>query len=274
MRDVLSLADTFVEFSSSMEYAARVAALLEGRLTGVFICPPAMGAMPPCEAPQMASLLIEKTRELEEQADAAGPEFERRAGDLGARRAAWQIAEGYVPNVLAHLGNWHDLLVLGRDDRQPWSTPPMLGSIVLGSHLPCIVVPPGHAVPAVDTIVVAWNSSQEAVRAIHAALPLLERARRIIVLRGRPREQFSEIGWRPEFDLARYFERTGLVADFRAFDVNGEDSGIRLLEAAAEIRADMLVMGAYGRTRFSEWIFGGATRHALSEAQIPVFLRH
>jgi nucleotide-binding universal stress UspA family protein len=274
MRDVLCFADTFVEFSSSMEYSARLAGTLAGRLTGVFVCPPAMGAMPPCDAPQIASLLIEETRELEEQAETAGPRFERRAIELGARKAAWQIAEGYVPNVLAHLGNWHDLLVLGRDERQPWSTPPMLGGIVLGSRLPCIVVPPGESVPALDTIVVAWNSSQEAVRAIHAALPLLARAKRVVVLRGRPREQFSEIGWRPEFDLGRYFDRAEIVAEYRPFDVGGEDAGVRLLEAAAAERADLLVMGAYGRTRFSEWVFGGATRLVLAESRLPVFMRH
>jgi nucleotide-binding universal stress UspA family protein len=219
-------------------------------------------------------MLIEETRELEAEAETAGGAFERRAIELGVQRAAWQIAEGYVPNVLAHLGNWHDLLVLGRDERQPWSTPPMLGSIVLGSHLPCIVVPPGESRPSLDTVVVAWNASQEAVRAIHAALPLLERAKRIVVLRGRPREQFSEIGWRPEFDLSHYFERVALAAEFRAFDVDGDDAGIRILEAATAARADLLVMGAYGRTRFSEWVFGGATRRVLSDAQLPVFLRH
>ncbi len=274
MRDILSFADTFVDFSSSMEYAARLAALLDARLTGAFVCPSATGAMPPYDAPQIASLLIEETRELEEQAATAGPAFERRASALGVRNVAWQIAEGYVPGVLAHLGNWHDVLVLGRDERRPWGTASMLGSIVLGSHLPCLVVPPGIARPDLDTIVVAWNSSPEAIRAIHASLPLLARAKRIVVLRGRPREQFSEIGWRPEFDLSRYFAREDLAIEQHAFDTDGEDAGIKLLEAAALHRASLLVMGAYGRTRFSEWMFGGATRHVLHEASMPVFMRH
>lgn len=274
MRDILCYADDFAAFSPSMEYAARLAARVDARLTGTFVCPSATAAMPSYDAPQVASLLLEETRELEEQAAAAAPAFERRAQTFGVRTAAWQIAEGYVPSVLAHLGNWHDALVLGRDDRQSWCTPPMLGSIVLGSRMPCIVVPPGHAEPALDTIVVAWNASPEAIRAIHAAMPLLVRAKRIVLLRGRPREQFSEIGWRPEFDVARYFAREDLAIEQHAFDPDGDEVGARLLEAAAMHRADLLVMGAYGRMRFSEWLFGGATREVLHEAPLPVFMRH
>ena len=274
MRDLLCFADTFAEFPPGMEYAARLAATLQARLTGVFVCPSATGAMPPYDAPQIASLLIEETRELEEQAEKAAPAFEKHATALGVRKAAWQIAEGYVPHVLAHLGNWHDLLVLSRDERRTWGTAPMLGSIILGSHLPCLVVPPGIAQPRLDTIAIAWNASQEAVRAIHAAMPLLARAKRLIVLRGEPREQFSEIGWRPEFDIARYFAREDLAIELHAFATDGEDAGVKLLEAALMYGADLLVMGAYGRTRFSEWMFGGATRHVLGAAHLPIFMRH
>lgn len=274
MRDVLTYAYNFKSFTSSMEYAARLAAALEARLTGVYVCPSPMGAMPPYDAPQLLSAVIEEIREIESLAHEAAPDFEQRARELGVRKAAWQVAEGHVPDVMAHLGNWHDLLVLGRDNQQPWGTPPMLGGIVLGSHLPCLVLPPEATQPKLDTIVVAWNGSPEAIRAIHAAAPLLARAKRIVVLRGQPREQFSEIGWKPEFDIARYFAREDLRCEFLEFEASNEGAGAALLNAAAKQHADLLVMGAYGRTRFSEWVFGGATRHVLAEATLPVFLRH
>lgn len=274
MRDILSYADNFKSFTPSMEYAARLAASIEGRLTGVYVCPSALGAIPAYDAPQLLSSVIEEIREIEALAREAAPSFEQRAQALGVRKAAWQVAEGYVPNVLAHLGNWHDLLVIGRDAQLPWGTTPMLGSIVLGSHLPCIVVPPGSTQPKLDTIVVAWNRSPEAIRAIHAALPLLARAKRIIVLEGHEREQFSEIGWNPEFDLARYLAREDLAFESRKLDASADEAGFAILAAAAGHRADLLVMGAYGRTRFSEWAFGGATRHILENASLPVFMRH
>ena len=212
--------------------------------------------------------------QLESLAHDAAPSFEQWARELGVRKAAWQVAEGDVPSVLAHLGNWHDLLVLGRDASLPWGTPPLLGSIVLGCHLPCIVVPPGCTQPKFEMIVVAWNGSPEAIRAIHSAAPLLARAKRIVVLYGREREQFSEIGWNPEFNLARYFAREDIAFEHRGLEAGADDAGIAILAAAASQGADLLVMGAYGRTRFSEWMFGGATRHVLAEATLPVLMRH
>ncbi len=274
MRDILSYADNFKSWTAGMEYAARLAAQLDGRLTGVYVCPTAIGAVPAYDAPQLLSSVIEEIRELESLAHDAAPSFEQWARELGVRKAAWQVAEGDVPSVLAHLGNWHDLLVLGRDASLPWGTPPLLGSIVLGCHLPCIVVPPGCTQPKFETIVVAWNGSPEAIRAIHSAAPLLARAKRIVVLYGREREQFSEIGWNPEFNLARYFAREDIAFEHRGLEAGADDAGIAILAAAASQGADLLVMGAYGRTRFSEWALGGATRHVLAEATLPVLMRH
>lgn len=275
MRDILAYADNFTTWTSSMEYAARLAALFDARLTGVYVCPTPIGAMPSFDIPQVTSAVIEEIREIEALARESAPRFESEARAFGMRRtAAWQIAEGYVPNVLAHLGKWHDLLVIGRDAQQPWGMPPTLGSIVLSSHLPCIVAPPGVRQPKLDTIVVAWNGSPEAIRAIHAAADLLARAKRIVVLRGRERDQFSEIGWKPEFDLDRYFKREDLAVESVPFDALAEEAGAAIIETARKERADLLVMGAYGRLRFSEWMFGGATRQVLAGAPMPVLMRH
>ncbi|HVJ61947.1 MAG TPA: universal stress protein, partial [Tahibacter sp.] len=94
------------------------------------------------------------------------------------------------------------------------------------------------------------------------------------VLSGEIRDPFSEIGWLPSFDLRSYFSRMAISADFKSIDASGASAGQALLDAAAANDATLLVMGAYGRTRFSEWIFGGATRHALAHASLPVLLRH
>jgi hypothetical protein len=76
---------------------------------------------------------------------------------------------------LHYTGNWHDLLVLARDDADPWAAPAGLAATVLQVDLPCLVVPPGKEQLALDCIAVAWNGSIEAIRALHGALPLLIR---------------------------------------------------------------------------------------------------
>lgn len=274
MYDVLVYADNFTACTPSMEYAMRLAVAFEGRVTGAYICPSPITAMAPYDAPQLLSAVIEEIRELEEQAYAGRNAFVERANEFMVRQAVWQVAEGNVPDVLAHLGNWHDVIVLGRDPKSIFGTAAMLGSAVLGSRMPCLVVPPDCSMPRFDCIALAWNGSPEAIRAIHAARPMLARAKRIVVLAGDSRERFSEIGWKPEFELAAYLESHGFGFEDRRLETTDEDAGKALLAAAAACGADTLVMGAYGRTRFSEWIFGGATRHILTEATIPVFMRH
>jgi nucleotide-binding universal stress UspA family protein len=185
------------------------------------------------------------------------------------------VAEGSVPHALAHIGNWHDVIVLERTAEPLLENGSLLGQIVLGTDLPCVILPPKIADKVtLDCIALAWNGSPEAIRAIHSARPILARAKRVVILRGTPRDTISEIGWKPEFELSDYLQRHGIHAVEKPPVIHDGDAGSALLAAAKAAGADMLVMGAYGRTRFSEWIFGGATRHILSHADIVVLMRH
>ncbi|HEY6939884.1 universal stress protein [Dokdonella sp.] len=274
MKDILAYADNYSSWTPSMEYAASMAAAFSGHLTGVHVVASPYMMVSPYDAPLLLSRIVEDLRQIKDEACARRSAFETRARELGTHSALWQVAEGEVPEVLAQMGNWHDVVVLGRDARSNWGAPQALGGLVLRSHLPCIVTPPACSTARAQCVAIGWNHSPEAIRAVHAALPILAAAGRIVVLSGKRREQPLTTGWKPEFDLGTYLRGHGLTVEDRELDASDEQAGASLLEAAAECRADLLVMGAYGRTRFSEWIFGGATRHVLAEARIPVFLRH
>jgi hypothetical protein len=126
---------------------------------------------------------------------------------------------------------------------------------------------------ALSRIAVAWNGSPEAVRAVHAALPFLQRADEVLLLRGEPEELFQKVSWKPPFDIDAYLNRHGIHA--RPQDLVDTDGiGEAMLEQTDRFHADLLVMGAYGRSRFSEWALGGATRHVLCNARLPVLFRH
>mgnify|MGYP001549794865 CR=1 FL=1 len=274
MRDILAYANDFVSWSPGMEYAARLAATFDAALTGIYICPSPL-MVPSCETPELLTYAIEAARQLEEDAYAARTAFTTWAARLGVRRAAWQVAEGDVPHALEHIGNWHDLLVLDHTTEPPLEGVSLLGQIALTSRLPCVIVPSTKAPSlSLDCIALAWNGSPEAIRSIHAARPFLARAKRVVVLRGAPRDVISGIDWKPEFELSDYLQRHGIRAEERSLTANDADAGAALLASAKTAGADMLVMGAYGRTRFSEWIFGGATRHVLNHADIAVLMRH
>jgi nucleotide-binding universal stress UspA family protein len=118
---------------------------------------------------------------------------------------------------------------------------------------------------------VAWNARREAIRAEADALPLLVKAEAVEVLVV-DHERHAGHGPEPGADIARHMARHGAQVEVRRLSSGGEDVGRLLLSQAAAFRADLLVMGAYGQSRLSEWMFGGVTRTVLREAGIPVLM--
>ncbi|MFC5525442.1 universal stress protein [Rhodanobacter ginsengisoli] len=277
MKDILVYTEKLQDWSPAVTYAAGLAATFDATLTGLHVCVSPMTTMPPYDAPGVMENLLEDIRAREDDAFAAGDSFIARATGSGVPRAAWQVATGYLPSVLERIGNWQDLLVLERTANAPWGTTPAISRILLTAGLPCIMLPTGYEQAfSLDCIALAWNGAAEAVRAIHAALPLIRRAKRVLLLQGESRPEFSvsEISWRPEFDIFHYLRQHGAQVEQHPLVTSGRDAGVALLDAADQHGADLLVMGAWGRTRFSEWMLGGATRHVLNHAGIPVFMRH
>lgn len=277
MRDILVFSESFKRWGPAIEYAARLAGACDAQLTGIWICASPLSVAPSFEAPELLGEILEATIELEHEAFAATPAFISHVAKFGLRRASWQVAEGYVPEALALAGNWHDLLVIERTEHAMWGSLTAIGNIVLGAGLPCLAIP-GEApsqVPALDSVAIAWNGSSEALRAAHAALPLLHHARRIVILHGEQRAPANMAAWQPPFDLAAYLQRHGLRTE--SLPIQGstdDDVAAALLRAATELGAGLLVMGAYGHTRFREWVLGGATRYVLEHATLPLLLRH
>lgn len=274
MRDIMVYARRYDSWSGGIEYAADLTARIDGALTGVFVHPSPLYMMPPYASGEVIQAIVEAARDAEQAAHAAAGSFVAWATRMGARSASWQVAEGRAPETLGHIGNWHDLLVLECDHESPWGSAADLGALVLGSRMPCIVAPATVRNASLDTIAIAWNGSAEAVRAVHAALPLLSHASSVVLLDGARRTPEIEAGWLPPFDLQDYLGRHGVDSHAKGIVASDENAGKALLSACTEVGADLLVMGAYGRTRFSEWAFGGATRTVLQEATLPVLMRN
>ena len=123
-----------------------------------------------------------------------------------------------------------------------------------------------------DCVAIAWNGSIEAIRALHGSLPLLRRAKRIVLLMGARRSAPAVVP-APEFAPEAWFRRHDLAVDFGLLDDDADEGG-PIHEAARAARADLLVMGAYGRSRFAERILGGVTRYMLQQTDLPLLLRH
>jgi nucleotide-binding universal stress UspA family protein len=271
MRDILALANKYGSWTRNMQYAGDLAASLGASLTGIHVS----GPVPPGGAPTVYPELYNWTANVVREAIDAGPLFCRWAAGLGIKHAQWQVAEGNIEMVLAHAANWHDVLVLEAGKNGVWSSAQALGKILLTSGLPCIVVPEKSSPNAgPDTIAIAWNGSTESMRAVHAALPLLRMAGRVVLLYGERALPFSSLAWQPPLDVEQYLTRHEIKFTKRLFDASADVAGAELLRAAYKVQANLLVMGGYGRSRFSEWMLGGATLHILEHSDIPVLLRH
>ena len=135
MRDIMVHTGRYDAWSTGVEYAADLAARLDGALTGVFVHPSPLYMMPPYVSGDVVQAVFETAREVERSAYAAHDAFAAWASRIGVRQASWQVAEGRTPETLAHIGNWHDLLVLERNPDVPWGAPPDLGAVVLASRL-------------------------------------------------------------------------------------------------------------------------------------------
>lgn len=272
MHDILAPTRDSRSWQANVEYAARLAALLKGTLTALYQIPPPI-VMPDVAAPSVAAEIIEICREEADAALRAQEPFAQWCRGMGVRSGTWHVAQGAELAVLQSAAKWHDLIVFERNyERSDGAALAALGAVVLHTDLPCIVLPPALRTLRLDTVAIAWKGTSEATRALHASLPLLRHAGRIVLIHGEEGESADAEVLLTQAE--HHLHAHGLDAQRIRIAPSPSAAGEAIFQAARDASADLVVMGAYGRSRVSEWLFGGATRHALHAATMPVFMRH
>lgn len=143
--------------------------------------------------------------------------------------------------------------------------------LVIAAGRPLLVLPfLGSAKLDFDEILVGWDGGREAARAVFDALPLLQEAKRVRIV-GVDESARGEI---PAASIAELLDRHGVKAELTSVASGGLRTGETLLRAANDHGAGLLVLGAYGHTRFTEFVFGGVTRHVLRHLDRPVLMSH
>ncbi len=180
--------------------------------------------------------------------------------------------EGLMEDAfLGAYGRVFDTIVVGRPDGSNGQTRLSTAEAALfETGRPVLIAPPTAPRALGETIVIAWNRSTETARAVLGSMPLLRKARRIVVLEledwGVPGPSASE--------LARALRMHDLpVEAVTATDPNGRPGEVILSEATA-LGCDLLVKGAYTQSRLRQMFFGGATSHILSNTAVPVLMAH
>lgn len=275
IRDVLAYCTNFRRWSTGVHYAAALAAALRASLTGLYAGARLPSSMPTSAAtPWQAEWAAHATDEIH-CAMLAGRTFSEWAQAQGVSRAYWQVALGDPRDVLDAAGNTSDLLVLERQEEG--SDLPALLHTVLLSGLACVVVPPTPYVTGrFERIVIAWDSSPAATRALHASIPLLHGAGEVILLcasSSRP-EEAAATHVQPPFDPQTHLRNHGVESRSETLAATGDQAAYALLASAARHRADLLVIGAHGKPRRSASHLGNTTHVMLQQAQMPLFMRY
>jgi len=199
---------------------------------------------------------------------------------IGRRRisAEWRAATGFPVDVAAVQGRYADLIVLGQldpADAQAGVNSPPPEDIALSVGRPILVVPyVGRYSPVGRRVLVAWDASREATRAVNDAMPLLAAAATVTVLTIDPTIGRTGHGDVPGADIALHLARHGVKVQVEKTVSGGVGIGDVLLSRASDLEADLLVMGAYGHSRVRELVLGGATRTVLMSMTLPVFMSH
>jgi len=211
----------------------------------------------------------------EAAADAAGRRLAALAEAAGVRWA-WQVAEGDAAEILAVAARYRDLTIVEQTDLSSDDFgPDVPETCVLSAGRPVLVVPKqGRFEHVGRSIVLAWNGSRQAAAALHGALPFIDRAERVLVLAGRSRSAYPSVTRWPPLDVGAAIAARGVSVRVEPIGGDDGDAGTAIMAAAAREQADLVVMGAYGRSRLSEWILGGATRHVLARMTAPVLMAH
>jgi nucleotide-binding universal stress UspA family protein len=251
-------------------YALSLASLLRAHLTAVAVV--LDGPVRPLSG-LPGSLLDAMHEESRQSAEQALQEFEQVAKDQAVEAQLVRLDAGRsAEQRLGWLARHFDLTIVQQLPPDQPMNDGLIEAALFGSGRLVILVPQGYTAAAkLDMVLIAWDETAPAARALADALPLLERADRVeLVTVMEPRRGSGD---QPPERIIELLARHRIKAQFRSLANSGGVAGT-LFSQAASIQADLLVMGGYGHSRLRELVLGGTTRTMLMSMTIPTFMAH
>ena len=270
-RDILLLVDGAAE--TRIAVGRDIAGVFNAHLTGLHIV-----AFPFDEghpwAHEISSDVLQSHADVTDAlAEDARRCFTRTVGPIAC---TWQRQDGNPAAVMARAARGHDLVIVGQPARPERGglSATTTERLVLAAGVPTLVIPNGDAMTPGRRIMVAWNGSREAARAVRDAIPFLQRAQAVILVEVPHGRRTSAISREDLGSLRIRLKHRGVPVEDAHTVRRAKNEGERLLTNAMDWEADLIVMGAYGRARISELVLGGVTRYMLTRAPIPLMMAH
>lgn len=274
LSDILVHIDETPAALARLGYAMEIARQHDAHLTAMYVIDVPMPAVSEFDAAAMA-MLVAQQREIAAAEAARAQTWVTETFRREQLRGGWLQVEGRVAQQMMQQARLADIVILSQPDPHDdlLETRELVEAVLFGSGRPLLLVPRAdHCLATTERILLGWNGSREAARAVHDALPLLARATSVTVFVSRPHGQrhhdLAVAG------IAAHLARHGLAVEVERGDYDDESVGEMLLERATEMGADLIVVGGYGHARLRERLFGGVTRHLLRHMSLPVLFSH
>ena len=275
-RDILVHVDSTAAGNARLALSINLAQRFDARLTGIHVIPEP--DVPPLFKPSVVG------RVAGNQADAARDAAETaevsfRACVTNSKLVTdFRMAEGDIAEQIHHAARFVDLVIVGQcDTEHPTGISPFLLSerVVEACAAPVLIVPNRFASQELGrSVLIGWDGSAVAARAIRDALPFLRHARSVMMITIEADRTGHVAGPTRASAMVAHLARHGInvaAEESRSVDRTVAE---RLRSRAVDLRADMIVMGAFGRKRVMEFIFGGTTLEVLEHTVIPVLMSH
>ncbi len=277
LKDILVHIDSTPQCRHRLEAAIALAVAHDAHLVGLYVL--YHPEIPPYIRLQMGEDVLSLARaNAEADAKNAHALFE----ELTQRslvKSEWRCIDGKPLPVLSLHARYTDVAIVGQRDPSGESGADDAGmpdQLILSIGRPVLVVPFVGAYPVIgEQVMVAWDGSRLATRAVNDALPILTQAKKVMVIAVNPStENEGAHGEIPSADICLHLARHGVNAE--AQQVYADDLGVgeMLLSRATDEGCDLMVIGAYGHARWRELVLGGVTRHMLMHMTLPVLMSH
>jgi nucleotide-binding universal stress UspA family protein len=277
-KNLLVHVDDTASCAARLRAAATLAQSHGAHLTGLYVVTyPVVPAFIQSQLPVEALALQE--RGIEELAAKADERY-RAAMESAGQNVDLRIDRSRdvsLAGIVTRHARYADLTVLGQvdPDEEALTDEALPEQVAMGAGRPVLVLPYTYREEAIGRrVVIAWDASREATRAINDALPLLDRAGEVEVVTINPGEGAADHGEEPGADIALHLARHGVTVGTEHLTVRDIGIADALLSHLSDRGADLLVMGAYAHSRVRELVLGGVTREILGHMTVPVLMSH
>ena len=273
IRSVLLHLDALPASTARLGFARALALRHEATLSAMFVGSPPQWPLQMAFTESPAALMqpvdwaaADRTKSLFDKASATG----------GVAMRWLDNDRADTVTVFCRQALYADLLLLGQHDPGAASAGGVakgfVESVLIDTDKPALILPfEGEFQTAGNDVLIGWNATPQAARAVTAAMPWLRRARRVHVLEASDEAAQHRAG---ELDISQYLQFHGVATTLHRRRASPTEGGDFLLSLAGEVGADLLVMGCYGHSRARELMLGGASRTVLQAMTIPVLMAH